>query len=556
MDSGLQSGKYQAHLDRVLPQSENIVTIGVPMNQNRAPLRTIRHVPVQMVFDSLQDELEEDATIMEQLRLPADELPDGVLTTRRYCEHNQVAKAAAMGWDRPIPLALYVDGVTFKQAASGRSDTTLGVWLTNLLTGSRYLVACVRDSDTCDCGCRGWCTIWPILNYVRWMLLGMQDHCRPANWVDGTQYDGAGARLSFNACLVWVKGDMAEHSKTLGLASHSQFHAPCVYCTQIKPELHVLSDTFSDAEGCPWELRSHQGYFDDCSKCEIYMVVTTEDDRTKMLQSLGIMRRGRMNAGMAIIQPIGQLEYGDRLEPSEALQDTHALRSANLPLTLTFWRPNVGSVTRLPTDHVQHRCPVFDERLHSSPAKSLAVDELHCIHLGQIQRVVSAALWRCLLLNPLGLSGTQKAIIDQGMGRLWTDLQLFQEDPANDIRPSDMLGSLTMKMIGQQKGADLYRPNHPGSSMSVKGGEAALLLKFACWELEQLGGIPSFGSALVGAVLTLQSILDLRRDLGGRPSQEALQRIRAQVDVHIRCCKRAGIALIPKSHQILHLIDR
>ena len=92
--------------------------------------------------------------------------------------------------------------------------------------------------------------------------------------------------------------------------------------------------------------------------------------------------------------------------------------------------------------------------------------------------------------------------------------------------------------------------------MSIKGGEAAVLLKFTLWMLERLGGIPVFGAPLVGAVVSLQRILDLRRDLGGRPSQATLQAIRVQAEVHIRCCKKAGISLIPKSHQMTHMVDR
>ena len=92
--------------------------------------------------------------------------------------------------------------------------------------------------------------------------------------------------------------------------------------------------------------------------------------------------------------------------------------------------------------------------------------------------------------------------------------------------------------------------------MSIKGGEAALLLRFILWELENLGGIQIFGAALVGAVVSLQTILDKRRNVLGKTDHVTMRALRSQVAVHIRCCRRAGISLIPKSHQLLHLIDR
>ena len=452
---GLQTGRYQQYLDGVLPKVENLTTIEVPMNQNRGPHRTVRYVPCQLVFDSIEQELRKDSTILETLG--SAEPPDGVLTTRKYTEHPQLSKAQELGWGKPLPLAAYIDGVTFRQAASGRSDSTTGFWLTNVLSGTRYLVTVIRDSDLCSCGCRGWCSYWPVLNFMRWTVLTMQDHRRPVRKWDGSpwQAEAAGSELSYNACLLWIKGDWMEHIKTLGLAPFSQYHAPCQFCTQVKPELHWVAEGFSAPGGPLWDLRTHESYFEDCSKCEVVVQIATEDARRQLLLALGILRRGSGVHGMGVLQPIGTLQIGDRLEPSEQLQDTHSLWCAKLPLELTFWRPTIGSESKLPMDPMQHRSPLFDRRLNTSPANSLAIDELHCLHLGQMQRIISAVLWRCLLLNPRGLDGSQRSIIDRGVALLWADLQRFQEDPDNGITESDRLGNLTLKMLGAQKGRHL-----------------------------------------------------------------------------------------------------
>ena len=92
--------------------------------------------------------------------------------------------------------------------------------------------------------------------------------------------------------------------------------------------------------------------------------------------------------------------------------------------------------------------------------------------------------------------------------------------------------------------------------MSTKGGESAMLLKFTVWLLDELGGADVFGEALIGAVVSLQAFLDKRREVRGRPDDGTLRYMRIQMDVHIRCCRQAGISLIPKSHLSTHLVDR
>ena len=81
------------------------------------------------MFFRSEDEVKEDPTILQMLSLNPEEAPDGVLKTRAYREHPQVAKALERGWRRPLPLAVYVDGVCFRQQAAGRSDTVGGFWL-------------------------------------------------------------------------------------------------------------------------------------------------------------------------------------------------------------------------------------------------------------------------------------------------------------------------------------------------------------------------------------------------------------------------------------------
>eukprot|EP00959_Pyramimonas_sp_CCMP1952_P087631 1833603-Pyramimonas_sp.AAC.1 len=101
--------------------------------------------------------------------------------------------------------------------ASGRQDSTLGIWVINLIAGTRHFLSVTRSSDACQCGCRGWCTTYPHLAAARWQVESMKDGQRPAFQFNGSQWpdDAPSGALSFRAALIWVKGDWSEHAKSL-----------------------------------------------------------------------------------------------------------------------------------------------------------------------------------------------------------------------------------------------------------------------------------------------------------------------------------------------------
>ena len=469
-------------------------------------------------------------------------------------EHPQVARALAMGWHPPIPLAVYVDGVVYQQGASGRSDTVGGYWIINLVSGSRYLVAVARHSDECRCGCKSWCTTYPILHYISWQLEAMQTHRRPpamhngAAWAQGSVPDDPS--LPFNACLIYIKGDWMEHLRTIGLASWGQHHACCQFCTLVKSELHTLADQFSSDNGCPWQLRTHSDYDESCRLCDRTVQINTQAQLQELVSSIAHLKKNEKVLGFGICKESvvingTALLYGDRLEPSPALLDVQQVRSVRLPVSLTFWRQRLGKHSKLPLDPVNHRCQLFSEVLGTSPMRSLAIDELHTLHLGVVQRTASACIYRIVLANPWGFQGTTSSVVDRGVRMLWTDLKTWQADPASGVRHGEELRNLTPKMLGKHMGCSIQDcefhlalacsvhlnkqmkhcfmstcvgrirfvlaiskggsklPDHPGCAMSMKAGESAHLLKFAIHALEkytQEHGLEMFGEAGGGSI--------------------------------------------------------
>ena len=77
-----------------------------------------------------------------------------------YGSHPVVKKGLETGihWSRILALALYWDGVKYTSR-----DSFVGIFMTDYRTMEPALLALWRKSDVCNCGCRGWCTIFPIL---------------------------------------------------------------------------------------------------------------------------------------------------------------------------------------------------------------------------------------------------------------------------------------------------------------------------------------------------------------------------------------------------------
>ena len=147
---------------------------------------------------------------------------DGFRTARRFGElpslySNHPVVVANPGID-VLPISIYCDGVSF-----GRTETCLAFWVHFLLSPKSHLVAVVRKSEMCNCGCRGWCTVRPIWEMIRWSCLAMQQGTWPSDrhdklpWRDSdkTRKVLCGEGLGFVAIPLFMKGDWSEYVNTL-----------------------------------------------------------------------------------------------------------------------------------------------------------------------------------------------------------------------------------------------------------------------------------------------------------------------------------------------------
>eukprot|EP00959_Pyramimonas_sp_CCMP1952_P000063 1081-Pyramimonas_sp.AAC.1 len=122
------------------------------------------------------------------LDTPLDEIEEGTgMSLPVYARHPATVRAQEEGLPRPLPLTFYLDGVQFRSPAAGRTDSVLGLWCTNLLSRQRHLISNLRGSDSCGCGCKGWCSMYPHLLASQWMFAAMQDGNRPQEKHDGSE---------------------------------------------------------------------------------------------------------------------------------------------------------------------------------------------------------------------------------------------------------------------------------------------------------------------------------------------------------------------------------
>ena len=110
------------------------------------------------------------------------------------------------------PLGLFVDGLPYSKV-----DSAIGVWIIDIVSGTRFLVAVIRKALICTCGCRGWCTLWEVFSWLSWSMLALLKRSCPTARRDGKPWkasdawrsDQAGAPIAGRCHLLFIKGDWA-----------------------------------------------------------------------------------------------------------------------------------------------------------------------------------------------------------------------------------------------------------------------------------------------------------------------------------------------------------
>ena len=401
--------------------------------------------------DVIWKEAASDESLVEKLRAAKQDLPPS------YHEHPVVS--AHPGED-VLPLAIYSDGLPYSQ-----TDSVVGVWIINMISSRRHLVALVRKRLTCKCGCRGQCT-WDAVNEtLAWSLRSLASNTFPGARADGKIWHNrdenrqlrAGSTGQIRAAIVQIKGDWAELCSRLGYPTWSSKSRPCFLCNSQPEELGKVT-------GCslfnfPHRLNSSDDYKSAISRCTFDVSVSEAQHRHLRL-ALRYDKRKEGARGLALASITGlegvepRLEVGDRLQPSDQLRDIGGVWSVrDFPLRLRFWRRSAESISLF-------ACPLFDYTIGIIPDKVICADILHTYHLGVVLHFCRFAIWQLLGGGAWGVCGAapKAAVVARLRDALWVWYEI--RSAAYAAENLTRLADLTPGMIGTQKNPS-SRPRRP-----------------------------------------------------------------------------------------------
>jgi hypothetical protein len=118
--------------------------------------------------EAADQDVQEDSSAAVRLQDAID--TDSLLPS--YWAHRVVRAATS-----PVmPYGLYLDGVHYSQ-----TDSVLGVWLFNRITGARLLITLMRSKGACACGCKGWCSYYGLMQCLHWSMSALASGTHPAS---------------------------------------------------------------------------------------------------------------------------------------------------------------------------------------------------------------------------------------------------------------------------------------------------------------------------------------------------------------------------------------
>lgn len=379
------TGHYQRHLDSALglkEHSDKLFWTRCPWFSKSTATREPHDLAVLPPHEALYDEIQSNPGARDKLEA---ELAEGGLA-QAFLEHP--IYTGRLDGEPVYPVAIFVDGVPFT-----KRDSLLAFYSYNLCTGVRHLNAVLRRSWMCKCGCRGWCTIWAVFRFLEWSLSALARGVFPSSGVAGEAFEAdseralrSGRPLGFKAAVVQIRGDWAEFAHSFGFAAWNSARFPCLLCDCDSASMYNI-ESWSLAS-TPFGVHTKADYEAECQRCEIKRVVSKQD-WVALAPKLRFDKRKTGLKGRGLLEdfPSLRLLAGDRLEPSEAVPDIGAVdATSQFPLELTFWRTSVQR-------GVLHRMPLFTPLLGLSP-DSFALDLLHTLHLGIMNRYVCCCIWR------------------------------------------------------------------------------------------------------------------------------------------------------------------
>ena len=203
--------------------------------------------------------------------------------------------------------------------------------------------------------------------------------------------------MQYRGAVLFLKGDWAEFATTVGLPMWSDAMRPCFKCNTDVEGMHLTNDI--SPISCPWTLNAPGDYARECARCEVVVAIVNALVRDRISVALKYDARqhspGRGRCLVAAFPELG-LQIGDRLTEHNGLGDVANFEKlVTFPARVVFWRPSLDS-------HTKHRNPILDERIGITTTTALAIDVLHCVHLGVMLTFCRYVIWFLLVAGAWG----------------------------------------------------------------------------------------------------------------------------------------------------------
>lgn len=153
---GSSSGHYQRRMSEGLGfdvLDKRLYELEVPVCSHLNDEREKQSIFVQPFHESLVREVNETPNIF----IDWDATVGSASWVQSYEDHPFIANASRDQRKHTLVTSLYMDAAAFQ-----KRDSLLVITAHVLSTGRRHLIAALRKSSFCQCGCGGWCTLYPV----------------------------------------------------------------------------------------------------------------------------------------------------------------------------------------------------------------------------------------------------------------------------------------------------------------------------------------------------------------------------------------------------------
>ena len=534
------SGKFQEKLTKAFgfdkKLEDQLYPIQVPIRDAYTAEREIQTIWAQPAHEALHREFSENPDILHRWQ---DKIQEHGAWIPLYEKHPAVQGKTQEERKDITGVCLYMDGAEYTL-----KDGLIVFTIRFCSSGKRHLVWAIRKNQLCDCGCGGWCTLFPLFAFVAWSLLALQEGRFPTKRHDQTPFDDeqrqtlASNALGFVGLLFDILGDWKEFANSWGFPNW-QAYFPCFLCAvpkmlQLNPHIEVRP-------------RKNEEYEEHCAECEIFINVPSAQVQLEIrfkLQSDSTRKGFCLQADVSTVRP--RLLKNDRLEPTMDFPDVCAIdltKEPFKPFVLKFWRAKAPRGTI-----VHHRNPILSSVLGVG-YDNFAVDVLHCKHLG----VYLAWITRCLhLLFGLDAFETRStragdhmrgnALALKSKVHVW--YPVYEKSLSRTARKAvTRVNHITEKMLGSEDGKKLVK---------FKAAEARHFMPFTLALIREhsdlLRTVCDFDSLEKAGVCLQQWMLIVQRE----PRNMSRDAIRSLVHLqkeHNIAAEASGVHMRPKHHQ-------